>query len=118
MNRRFAVAAAAVCAATVLLATSAWSFQDETKPKAGQQPQMPDPEQMKMMMEGMKKWTESMKPGKHHAMLDRFVGTWETTTRMYMGGPGAPPAESKGTSEFKWVLGKRFLLQEHVMTGS
>lgn len=113
MNRRFVFAIAAVCAATVVVAASAWSFQEEPKKPAGQQPQMPDDEQMKAMMEGMQKWMASMKPSKHHAKLDQFVGTWDTVMRMYMGGPGAPPAEAKGTSEMKWVLGKRFLLHEH-----
>jgi|CXWL01.1.fsa_nt_gi hypothetical protein len=73
----------------------------------------PSPEDMKKMMEGMKKWMDSIQPGKHHEPLNQFVGKWDTVTRMWMGGPGSQPSESKGTSEVKWVLGKRFILEEH-----
>ena len=73
----------------------------------------PSPEDMQKMMAGMKKWMDSIQPGKHHEPLSQFVGKWDTVTRMWMGGPGSPPAESKGVSDVRWVLGKRFLLEEH-----
>ncbi len=73
----------------------------------------PSPEEMKKMMEGMKKWMDAMTPGKHHAALEPLVGSWNTVTRMWMGGPGSPSTDTKGTSEVKWVLGKRFLMEEH-----
>ncbi len=74
---------------------------------------MPDPEAMKAMMEGMKKWMDSIEPGKHHKHLEQFVGSWNTTTKMWFSGPDGPAMETKGTSEVKWVLGKRFLMEEH-----
>lgn len=89
--------------------------QEPSKP-AGEKPAapaQPSAEDMQKMMEGMKKWVASIKPGKQHEPLNQFAGTWETVTRMWMAGPNSPPAESKGVSEVKWVLGKRFLLEEH-----
>ena len=64
------------------------------------------------MAEMMKKWIATTKPGPSHKWLDQFVGKWTTTTRMWMGGPGAPPAETKGSAEIKWVLDGRWLMQE------
>lgn len=72
----------------------------------------PDAEAMKAMMEGMKKWMDSIKPGQQHKNLEHFVGEWDTTTMMWMGGPGTPPAETKGSSDVKWIMGKRFILEE------
>lgn len=73
----------------------------------------PDPEAMKAMMQGMKKWMDSIEPGQHHEPLEHFVGSWNTTTKMWWSGPDAPAIETKGTSDIKWVLGKRFLVEEH-----
>jgi hypothetical protein len=50
-------------------------------------------------------------PGKAHALLERMAGRWETRTRYWMK-PGAEPVESKGTSTRKWILERRFLLEE------
>lgn len=41
-----------------------------------------------------------------------FVGSWKTFTKVWWGGPGTPPSDTYGTAEVKWVLGKRFLLEE------
>lgn len=81
------------------------------KPAAA--PAQPSAEDMQKMMEGMKKWLASIKPGKNHETLNQFVGSWDTVTRMWMAGPGSAPAESKGVSDVKWVLGKRFVQEEH-----
>ncbi len=88
--------------------------QDEPGAQAGGQ--QPSPEQMKAMkamQEGMKKWKAAMRPGEHHKLLEPFVGSWNTTTKLWWGGPGSPPVETKGRSDVKWVLGKRFLMEEH-----
>lgn len=50
-------------------------------------------------------------PGKHHQLLSRMAGSWNSLTRYWLK-PGILPTESKGTSERKWVLGRRFLLEE------
>lgn len=74
---------------------------------------MPEAEDMRAMMEAMKKWKDSIKPGAPHERLEHFVGTWKTTTKMWLSGPDGPALETQGTSEIKWVLGKRFLMEEH-----
>jgi hypothetical protein len=54
----------------------------------------------------------TMQPGPNHKWLDRFAGKWNTTMRMWMD-PSAPPMETKGTAEFKWILDGRFMSQEY-----
>jgi len=49
--------------------------------------------------------------GKHHALLNRMAGSWDTVTRYWMA-PDAEPVESQGKSERRWILGGRFLLAE------
>jgi len=63
----------------------------------------------KAMMEAMAKYST---PGAEHKALEQFVGTWDTTVKMWMA-PGAPPQESSGTSENKMTLGGRFLEQHY-----
>ena len=108
MSAKWLFATVVLCAATFLVSSQAMSDDKKDAPPHGM-----DADQMKAMMEGMQKWMASMKPGKHHQALEHFVGTWETTTKVWMGGPGSPPSETKGTSTVKWVLGKRFLMEEH-----
>ena len=77
---------------------------DEKKPAAlGQQP---TPEQMAEMM---KKWQATATPGENHKHLEHFVGNWELTMKVWMGGPESKPMVSKGAAETKWVLGKRYI---------
>lgn len=68
------------------------------------QPSVQDP-----MMEA---WMKIASPSEHHQVLDFLVGKWNYTVRSWMT-PDASPRESKGTTEHKWILGNRFLLQEH-----
>lgn len=53
----------------------------------------------------------SMNPGKPHEFLARFAGEWEGTLKIYMAGPGAPPAETRTSSSVKLILGGRFIQQ-------
>src|SRR5688500_6317524 len=66
----------------------------------------PTPEQMAEMM---KKWQASAMPGENHKHLEHFVGSWDCTMKMWMGGPETKPTVSKGTAETKWILGKRYI---------
>ena len=50
-------------------------------------------------------------PGEQHKALEPLVGSWDCVTRMWMD-PKAPPTESKGTSETKWILGGRFVQED------
>ncbi|MGH7179921.1 MAG: DUF1579 domain-containing protein [Tepidisphaeraceae bacterium] len=63
------------------------------------------------MAEMMKKWMATVEPGPNHKFLDQFVGNWKTTTKVWMD-PAAPPMQTAGTAEVKWVLGGRFILQQ------
>jgi hypothetical protein len=62
------------------------------------------PEDMKMMM-------ELATPGEHHKSMDRLVGTWKASIKMWMG-PGEPTV-SDGTVKYEWVLGGRYLRSTH-----
>lgn len=50
-------------------------------------------------------------PGPEHKLLDRMAGSWNTLTR-YWPAPEAELVESKGTSQRKWILDGRFLMEE------
>lgn len=93
------------CASTSTTATTA-----TTTEKTAAAP-MPTEEQM------MKAWMEAATPGAAHKVLNDFVGSWETTSKFWMGGDGSgEPMVSKGTSEVKWTVDGRFLMEE--ATGS
>ena len=100
------VAISAAFAAPFALRT-AQSQQD-----AGGAPQ-PTPEQMGEMM---KEWMASTQPGEMHKMLAKSVGDWDTTTKVFWGGPDAPASETKGTAKVTAVLGGRFVHEQ--MKGS
>ncbi len=109
MKFRLLAAVLAFTATSALIANRV-TAQSEGAAATGQQP---DAEQMKAMMEGMQKCMEGIKPGKHHEPLNQFVGSWATVTKMWWGGPGSDPIVTKGNSEVKWVLGGRYLMDEH-----
>ena len=60
--------------------------------------------------EMMQAWMKYAEPGEYHAHLAPLVGRWTQNVKWWMV-PGVPPEASKGTSEYKWIHGKRFLLQ-------
>lgn len=62
----------------------------------------------KAMMEMMAKYST---PGAEHKKLEAYVGTWDTTAKMWME-PGATPQESTGTAENSMILGGRYLQQK------
>ena len=102
MKRSFLLSLAVTAAASVVAATS---LRADDKPKS---PPIPD-------AAAMKRWQECCTPGENHAWLGRFVGSWDSVTKIWMA-PGAPPAESKGTSENKWLVDGRWLMSSS--TGS
>ena len=76
---------------------------EEEKSAAAKGPSQPD------MAAMMKRWEELSSPGPHHKLLEQFAGTWDLTVKSWMGGPDAPPTESKGTAEVKWILDGRYI---------
>ncbi len=65
----------------------------------------PDP---KAMMEAWKKMSE---PGEFHAHLKPLVGRWSQVVKHRMA-PDQPWEESGGTTEYRWILDGRFLLEK------
>ena len=103
-----------VCAAILAGRARSQSLEVEKAEKRAKELQPPE---MKMpgpaeMAEMMKKYEASMSPGEHHKKLSPFVGSWNTTMKVFMGGPGGPATESKGSSEVKLVLDGRFAQEE------
>ena len=95
----------AVCAAALLLLPLSGRSQEKAKTE-------PPAIQGADMEAMMKKWMEAATPGEAHKKLNDMVGKWKTTSRVWMNGLDAPPTETQGSSEVKWVLDGRFLQQE------
>jgi len=62
---------------------------------------------MAAMMAKAKRFTQ---PGGHHKELERFIGKWNTETRIFMAGQETPA--EKGTAEFSWLMPDRWLKGE------
>lgn len=80
-----------------------------TQQDRGSMPEAMDPAKMAEMMA---KWQKTTVPGEHHKLLGAFVGEWDTVTKIWMQGPGAPPMESTGSSSNTLVFGGRYLRQQ------
>ena len=65
-----------------------------------------DPQTMEMM----KKYQAAATPGEQHKMLAEMDGTWNYTSKMWEKADSTPQ-ESKGKSEFKKILGGRWMQQ-------
>lgn len=96
-----------VAAAACIAVTSQVMSQDDKKPMGGG---MPD---AAAMAEMMKAWQAVKDPGPQHKIFESLVGEWDTVNRMYMGGPGTPPMESRGKSTTRAILGGRFITDEY-----
>ena len=66
-----------------------------------------DPKKQEMM----KAWMEYATPGAPHKALADIVGKWKYTSKFWET-PEAKAEESTGTSNFKMILGGRFLQQD------
>ncbi len=64
-------------------------------------------------MAAMQEYMKIAAPSEHHKKLEPLIGKWNTTSKMWMGGPGSQAMESSGTSERKWIHGGRYVLDEH-----
>jgi hypothetical protein len=87
------------------LIAAAAQAQEKTQ-QPGQQPPRAE------MDETMKKWMEFATPGDAHKRLNDLVGTFVVESKAWMGGPHAQPSVTKGSAEFKWIIGGRFLQQD------
>ncbi|MGE0143136.1 MAG: DUF1579 family protein [Planctomycetota bacterium] len=68
------------------------------------QDKQPSPQDMAEMMAKMAKFTQ---PGKAHELLQRFLGEWETSTQITMGGQAS--AAEKGVASFEWLMKGRWI---------
>ena len=93
------VASAGTALADSKPAKSATSTKAEAKPSKA--------EHDAMMAEMMK----YANPGAEHKALEPLVGTWKSSTKMWMG--QAEPQVSEGTCERSWIMGGRFLMAKH-----
>ncbi len=59
----------------------------------------------------MAAWAKYAAPGEHHGHLEPLVGRWDLLVKWRMA-PDAPMEEHKATSQMKWIIGGRFLLEE------
>jgi len=62
--------------------------------------------------EEMEAWMKAATPGEPHKRMASREGTWDTTSKYWMG-PDAPPAESKGSAKFRMIFGGRYQIQEY-----
>lgn len=106
MKLRTCLIGVVLIAITALISTQVFS-QNESGETASQ-PQMTAEQLAEMQM-----WAKIGMPSEHHKHLNYFIGKWNTTTKMWMGGPGSDVMESQGTSNIRWVLDGRMLLDEH-----
>ncbi len=81
--------------ATVLIGTDVLSQEDKDQV---------DPMMAKMM--------EAAAPGEFHKHLQPLIGKWNTTTK-YWFTQEAPPEESTGSVDRKWILGGRFVSEDY-----
>lgn len=75
-------------------------------PKGGQQAPP-----MGMNQDEMKQMMALAQPGEHHKAMDRLVGDWKTSVKMYMG--SADPTTSIGSASYQWILGGRYMQEKH-----
>ena len=94
---------AAGCIFTLLLLPVIGSEAPQDEKPAAQQ-EKPGAEGLAEMMEKAKKYTQ---PGSHHELLERFLGTWDTETRVFMGEQTTKP--ERGTAECTWLMKGRWL---------
>lgn len=106
MNYRKILSVVLLTGAIVFVGSQVLS-QDHTDQSGGQ------PQMTAEQLAEMQAWMKIATPGENHKHLQVLVGHWETVTKIWMGGPGSPAMESKGTSQNRWVLGGRFVQQEY-----
>ena len=91
--------------AAVLVLARPSSAQDDKFPPGVP---VPTPEQMKEMMAMYEK---AAQPAEPHKQLQKLAGRWNTVARTCEM-PGTPAQETKGSSEWRAILGGRQMIQE------
>lgn len=113
-------------APTLLLALACAGFAapavaQETKPADAKPPESAEKKEEAAKPAGpsqeemMKAWEAFKTPGDAHKKLEPLVGSWTTKVKSWMD-PAAPPQESEGASESKWIFDGRYV--ETTYTGT
>lgn len=63
------------------------------------------------MQEMMEAYQKLGTPGEPHKMMANWAGTWDIRMKSWME-PDQPPVESKGSAEYRLILGGRFLQED------
>lgn len=92
-----------IAASLFVAAGSIAHAQEETPPAA----KAPSAEDIAAMMKRAQRFTQ---PGKMHKVLQRFIGEWNTETRLVMGGKSLPA--EKGTAKTSWLMEGRWIKSE------
>jgi hypothetical protein len=92
--------------------TAAFAAQEKGKDAKAKPAAAPAAGAPAMDPELMKKFEAFATPGPDHKVLDALVGKWTVHVKWWMDA-AAPPMESDGTSEAKWIMGGRYLEEEH-----
>jgi hypothetical protein len=61
--------------------------------------------------EMMATWMKYAQPGENHKLLEPFIGKWDAVIKWWQD-PNAPVDTSKGTSECKWIMGGRYIMED------
>ena len=77
-------------------------------PSPAGEPQPPATVDMAEMMKLAARYTQ---PGEPHRLLERFLGDWESETRITL--PGQKPPAERGTSRASWTMAGRWLQIEN-----
>ena len=110
MRLRMSLCAISLVGATALV-TSKVASQNRDAP-AEPAPQKPNEPEAEADTESLvDTWARHAMPGEHHRVLARMLGSWNMAIEYRMNAD-APVVTSEGTCQRKWILGKRFVLEE------
>jgi hypothetical protein len=100
---------------TVLLVAAAASSQvgsqDKPQGKPQGQPAVKEAQGQPSMEELMAKWAELNAMGPEHEKFKEMVGKWDAESKMWVA-PNTQPTVSKGTAEYRLILGGRYVEQK------
>jgi hypothetical protein len=91
--------------------TSEVASQDKEAARQPQPPGTDQPDDRPDSESLIDTWVSYAMPGEHHKLLERMAGKWDMAIKYRMS-PDLPIVESEGTCTRRWILGKRFLLEE------
>jgi hypothetical protein len=110
MNRRLICYAIVLPAVTVLL-THEVASQEHASPTKADTTHAGTTDSESAAEAQVEAFARYAMPSKHHKVLDQMAGDWDLKVKYRMS-PDTPIVESEGTCTRKWILGKRFMVEE------